>query len=125
MNIKLNIMKKLFLLSLIISVTSCGTIFTGTSEAIVINSNVDGATVEFDGVEVGQTPFNTKVKKSFNGMIKVSADGYQDKTFQLMKSFNGISILNLGNIVGWGIDFATGALNKFDQKGYDITLKDK
>tara|TARA_B100001063_G_scaffold243101_1_gene273011 strand:- start:259 stop:615 length:357 start_codon:yes stop_codon:yes gene_type:complete len=118
-------MKKLFLLSLIFSLSSCGTIFTGTSEAIVIDSNVDGAIVEFDGVEVGQTPFTTKVKKSFNGMIKVSADGYKDKSFQLLKSFNGISILNLGNLLGWGIDFATGALNKFDQKGYEITLKNE
>ena len=41
-----------------------------------------------------------------------------------MKSFNAVSILNLTNLLGWGIDFATGALNKFDKKGYDITLKE-
>ena len=39
-----------------------------------------------------------------------------------LRCFNGIAILNLFSILGWGIDFATGALNKFDTKGYDITL---
>jgi hypothetical protein len=117
-------MKKLIIFSLILTLHSCGTIFTGTTENINFDSNVKGATVEFDGVEVGQTPFLTKVQKSFDGTVKISADGYEDKSFQLMKSFNAVSILNLTNLLGWGIDFATGALNKFDKKGYDITLKE-
>jgi len=116
--------KKLILLGLIICTSSCATIFTGTSEQINIDSNVKGATVEFDGVEMGETPFTYKVKKSFDGTIKVSADGYDSKSFQLMKSFNAVSILNLTNLLGWGIDFATGALNKIERKGYDIKLKE-
>jgi len=91
-------------------------------ESIQFDSNVKGAVVEMDGVEVGRTPHTMKVKKSFNGVMTISADGYEDKKFELQKSFNGIAILNLFSILGWGIDFATGALNKFDTKGYDITL---
>jgi hypothetical protein len=33
-----------------------------------------------------------------------------------------VSILNLGNILGWGIDIVTGAVFKYDRKAYDIEL---
>ena len=116
------IMKKILTLVAIVSMTSCATIFTGTSESITFDSNVKGAKVLFDGVEVGKTPHTQKVKKSFNGIVTMKADGYETKTFELMKSFNAISILNLGGIWGWAIDFATGAINKFDRKGYNMEL---
>ena len=121
-------MKKIFLiLSVGFLMTSCATLFTGTSEMITIDSNVDGATVKFDGMKMGTTPFNYKVKKSFKGMVTVEADGYEDERFQLQKSFNAISLINLlalpGLVVTFGIDLATGAINKFDMKGYNIELK--
>ena len=107
--------------------TSCATLFTGTSEMITIDSNVDGATVKFDGMKMGTTPFNYKVKISFKGMVTVEAEGYEDERFQLQKSFNAISLINLlalpGLVVTFGIDLATGAINKFDMKGYNIELK--
>ena len=116
-------MRRLILLSIpLFLLSSCATILSGTTESIQFDSNVKGAVVEMDGVEVGRTPHTMKVKKSFNGVMTISADGYEDKKFELQKSFNGIAILNLFSILGWGIDFATGALNKFDTKGYDITL---
>ena len=104
--------------------TNCATIFTGTTENISFSSNVQGAVVEMDGVEVGRTPHTMQVKKSFNGTMSIKADGYQRKSFGLQKSFNGVSILNFFNLVFWGIDIATGAINKFDQKGYNITLQE-
>ena len=121
-------MKKIFLiLSVGFLMTSCATLFTGTSEMITIDSNVDGATVKFDGMKMGTTPFNYKVKKSFKGMVTVEAEGYEDERFQLQKSFNAISLINLlalpGLVVTFGIDLATGAINKFDMKGYNIELK--
>ncbi|MDB3862867.1 PEGA domain-containing protein [Flavobacteriaceae bacterium] len=117
-------MKKIFLiLSLGFLVTSCGALFTGTSEQITIDSNVKKATVKFDGVKMGSTPMSTKVKKSFDGIVTVEADGYEEERFQFQKSFNTISILNLTNLFGWAIDLVTGAINKFDMKGYDIELE--
>ena len=102
---------------------NCGTLFTGTTDNITFNSNVKGAVVEMDGVEVGRTPHTMKVKRSFNGTMGITADGYETKRFGLQKSFNGVSVLNLFNLLFWGIDLATGAINKFDQKGYNITLE--
>tara|TARA_B100001175_G_scaffold303079_1_gene297743 strand:+ start:220 stop:564 length:345 start_codon:yes stop_codon:yes gene_type:complete len=103
---------------------SCGALFSGTSQTITFDSNVDGATVEFDGLEVGETPHTQKVKKSFDGLVTISAEGYAKKSFELARSFNTISVLNLFSIFHWGIDLITGGMYKFDQKSYDIKLKE-
>lgn len=109
--------------------TSCATIFTGSSEMITINSNVDDATVKFDGMKMGKTPLNYKVKKSFKGIVTVEAEGYEEERFQLQKSFNAISLLNLLTgpffLAGAIIDLATGSFNKFDVKGVDVELKEE
>jgi|TARA_B110000046_G_scaffold126229_1_gene132695 hypothetical protein len=123
-------MKKIFLiLSVGFLMTSCATIFTGSSEMITINSNVDDATVKFDGMKMGKTPLNYKVKKSFKGIVTVEAEGYEEERFQLQKSFNAISLLNLLTgpffLAGAIIDLATGSINKFDVKGVDVELKEE
>ena len=118
-------MKKALLLVAVLMMTSCATLFTGTKEMITVTSNVDNATVKFDGINMGSIPLVTKVKKSFDGMVSVEADGYKDERFQLQKSFQPVAILNLFNILWWGVDFITGAVNKFDMKGYDIELKEE
>ena len=119
-------MKKLSLLiSLIILMSSCATIFTGTKTNIMFNSEPSGATVEMDGLEIGTTPLTYPVKKSFDGIIAFEKDGYQRKSIGLQKSFNAVSIINLGSILGWIIDVATGAVKKFDQKGVKVELKEE
>jgi len=40
----------------------------------------------------------------------------------LDKEFNLVSILNLGSLLGWGIDAISGSLMKYDRKAYDLTL---
>jgi len=36
---------------------------------------------------------STKVKKSFDGMVTVESDRYQEERFKFQKSFNAVSIL--------------------------------
>ena len=118
-------MKKLMLLMFpIIAFSSCATILTGTTTPVTFKSNVP-AKVEFDGVEMGQTPYTTKVKRSFNGVVTMRADGYESKNFELQKSFNAVAVVNLFNLLFWGVDFLTGSVNKFDKKGYEISLEKK
>ncbi|MEM8896920.1 MAG: PEGA domain-containing protein [Bacteroidota bacterium] len=109
----------------LLSLTSCATIFTGSTANLRFDSNVKGAIIEMDGLEVGRTPYTMKVKKSFNGIVTMRAEDYQDKSFSLPKSFNPVAIINLTNIFAWGIDYLTGAMWTFDQKGYKITLEEE
>lgn len=119
----------LFILAMVSTflMTSCATNFTGTQDTIRFDSNPQGAKVYIDGLEVCKTPCSTPVKRSiFNKLAEIKLEGYETRVITLDRKLNAVSILNLGSLVGWGIDAATGALIKYDRKGYEIELeKDK
>ena len=48
-----------------------------------------------------------------------------DQTVIINKSFNAVSVINLLNILGWGIDAATGAMTKPEFKFYQIDFQPK
>ena len=116
------IMRKIILFMCAGLLFSCGTLFTGTTEVISFNSVPGKADIKFDGLDMGKTPLTLEVSKSFKGVVSIEKDGYDAHSFKLQRSFNSTSILNLGNLLGWGIDFATGAISNFDRKGYDLEL---
>jgi hypothetical protein len=106
--------------------TSCATIFTGTKDRITFNSNPSGATIYIDGVEQCKTPCTMNVKRSIDDTdVEYKLDGYETRLITLSKEFNIVSVINLGNLFGWGIDALTGSVMKYDRKTYDITLDDK
>lgn len=103
--------------------SSCATILTGTQRPVQIDSFPSGAKVEINGLEYGQTPLTVQLKGSSTApIITVKADGYETKTIVPPSSFNVISILNLGNLIGWGVDIATGAMWTYDVKYYKVEL---
>ncbi|MFN3795845.1 MAG: hypothetical protein ACK4RX_14410, partial [Chitinophagaceae bacterium] len=54
--------------------------------------------------------------------VEFKLEGYEARLITLSTEFNVVSILNLGNLLGWGIDAISGAVKKYDRKVYDITL---
>ena len=117
MNRILSLMIALFLM------TGCATIFTGTKDRISFSSTPSGATIYKDGVEICTTPCNYRIKRSINDTdIEFKLDGYETRLITLDKEFNLVSIINLGNLLGWGIDALSGAVMKYDRKSYDLKL---
>lgn len=57
--------------------------------------------------------------------VEFKLDDYETKLIKLNKEFNIISVINLGNLFGWGIDALSGSVMKYDRKSYDITLDNK
>jgi hypothetical protein len=103
---------------------SCATLFTGTRDSIVINSNVKGAKVQIDGIDQGTTGSTFRVQRSLNDkLVTIKAEGYESKTFPLQSSFNVVSILNFTNPLGWAIDLLSGAAKRYDPKTYEIELE--
>ena len=103
--------------------SSCATVFTGTKDRIAFNSTPSGAIIYIDGIEQCKTPCSLKVKRSFDEKeVEIKLDGYETRFFELDKEFNVVSVLNLGNLLGWGIDVLSGAVFKYDKKSYDFTL---
>ena len=124
-------MKILLNIFIIILITifgvSCASLISGTSQDIHINSNPEGATIFDGGLKVGRTPATITIKKSGLGdkEITLTLEGYERRTFVLRKSFDAVAILNLAGILGWAVDFATGAIMKYDRTNYDIDLDPK
>jgi len=122
-------MKTISTISLVVAMflmTGCATLFTGTKDRITFNSNPSGATIYIDGVEQCKTPCTMNVKRSIADTdVEYKLDGYETRLITLSKEFNIVSVINLGNLFGWGIDAFTGSVMKYDRKTYDITLDDK
>jgi hypothetical protein len=101
----------------------CATIFTGTRDTIAFNSTPDRATVLIDGIERGRTPTALRVKRTVGDrIVTLRLEGHADRTFVLGKEFNVVSVLNLKNVLGWGVDAATGALFRYSDRTYHLEL---
>jgi hypothetical protein len=122
-------MKKHSIILLVVTMlimTSCATLFTGTKDRITFNTTPSGAVIYIDGVEQCTTPCTMKVKRSLSDTdVEFKLDGYETRLITLSKEFNFVSVINLGNLFGWGIDALTGSVMKYDKKTYDITLGNK
>ena len=110
-------------IAMLILTTSCGTLFTGTSDLVTINSLPTGAKVSIDGMYVRIAPATTTLKRSNDHIVLVRLDGYVDTTAVVTRSFNAISILNLLNPICWVIDVVTGGVWKFDRDVLGVELE--
>lgn len=113
---------------IIISTTSCATIFTGTKDKIVFNSTPEGAKVFHKGVEKCVTPCTAEIPKALSKQVATfKKEGYADKEVKLVKTFNPVTLLNIlfGGVIGAGIDTATGSIIKYSPKTYTVELETK
>lgn len=115
--------------------SGCATMFTGTEDPITFESTPAGATVLIDGKEVGKTPTTVRVKRKTFGDTDVTLRmrGYEDRTFELDKKFNMMTLANLGWLlggplviglpIGTGVDAFTGAVYKYEKDKYTFDLE--
>ena len=110
-------------LAAVFSMSSCATILTGTKDKVSFNSNVAESEVKRNGVTLCYTPCVQTFKRSERPVISIEKDGFKPQFITMEKSFNGVAILNLTSLLGWGIDAATGAISRFDEKEHFVNLK--
>lgn len=122
-------MKKIvFILLSAAMFASCGTIFCGSKAKVTLQNNEVLAPVELtvDGKNLGQKylPAKVKVKRGFKpSTIIARTEGYEDAVLTIDKKFNAVSVINLLDILAWGIDAATGAMMKPEEKNYILPFK--
>ena len=126
-------MKKIFVGILVLGgLSACSSIIEGTSQEITVNTNPTGAdcALEREGVSIAHvnpTPGSATIKKTkYDITVRCNKDGYQEATYL---NHSGAAGATLGNIlagggVGWAIDSASGADNKYDNP-VNITLVPK
>lgn len=108
-----------------IFVSGCASIVTGTDQVINVNSNTAGADVLVDGVLVGQTPFNGKIKKGSSTSLTVRKEGYQERTVQLATELEGAFWGNIliGGVVGSTTDSVSGGMHRYAPNTIQIDLQ--
>lgn len=121
-------MKKIILSIIVLcSMSSCATIFCGSKQKVVFNSNVESeATLSIDGRKYERVtfPYMVKIARGFDEtVVKAQCDGYRPLQLIIDKKFNAVSVLNLTDVLGWGIDAATGAIMKPEFKYYDLEFE--
>lgn len=114
----------LFAMCTTLVMSSCATIFTGSKTNVSFTSVPSGATIMVDGIDRGTTPAVVKLKRGSGQVITLRKDGYRDRTFEPEQTFQAISIFNLTNLLGWGVDAISGSIKKYDPKFYEIKLEE-
>ena len=101
--------------------SGCSSIIEGTSQEIFVNTNPPGANCNFlrENASIGRvnpTPGTLTVKKTKHDInITCNLKGYQEAAFFNKSDVAGATVGNLilGGGIGWAIDSASGADNKY------------
>lgn len=111
----------------VLLLSGCATIFTGTTDPVTIESTPNASFVVRNAygaiVAEGTTPTTVELKRKTHYTIEISLDGYKSKTMAISQDFNMISILNLGSVFGWAVDYLTGAIFKLYPQSVRVTLE--
>jgi hypothetical protein len=108
----------------LVGVAGCATILSGTTQTITLSTNVEGAEVFLDGVQVGTTPFVGPVAKK-KEQLRIELDGYRSETVVLSKSLDPVFWANiiLGGTIGSITDYVTGAAYQYAPASYQVDLQ--
>lgn len=123
------------LLSMVLLLPSCATIFTRSSYPFTINTEPNGATITIANsagaiIYQGTTPANTRLKSSRGYMkdeqytLTFSKEGYEDKMVTIHSRFDGWYLGNilLGGLIGMLIvDPSSGAMYRFKRDDRKMT----
>ena len=106
----------------VVCLSGCASVIEGTSQEIKVVTNPPGANCAFERegsviARVDQTPGAVTIKKTKHDItLKCTKTGYQEGTYLNHSGAAGATFGNivLGGGIGWAIDSASGADNKYD-----------
>jgi len=123
---KNNILRLISSISIILSVTSCGTVFSGTTQPIHIkaidvanNADLEGARCvvlagDSASYTVATNPGIVTVKRGAGDLqVTCKKEGYKQSTVLVGDSFNVVTLVNVIFWPGALVDLATGAYKKY------------
>ncbi|MFH5834088.1 PEGA domain-containing protein [Halalkalibaculum sp. DA384] len=108
--------------------TSCATIFKGSTAEVRFNSSPSGAEVLIDEINKGETPTSAQLARSESHTVTFQKDGYEDVKVKINKKFDGATTI-LGNLVSWWllgvvVDVASGAAYTLSPADIDGNLNE-
>ena len=113
-------MKKVIFLSMVVLLSSCASILTGSKRRVLFETNPPNVRVYVNGMERGVTPIQLKVEA--DDRVDFRSEGYNERVVIMDSNFNLVAILNGISIIGWGIDALTGSLKRVDTKYVRVSM---
>ncbi|WP_304344574.1 PEGA domain-containing protein [Chryseobacterium koreense] len=109
----------------ILTTTSCATIISGSKQTVKFASTPSDAKIFIDEVEVGKTPFETKLERKKEYQVTIELDGYKPYATKLTKEFNAWYLGNIlfGGLVGLVVDPITGAIYNLSPNEINAQMK--
>ena len=119
--------KVLLMLTCVLCLSSCGTLFTPSKQPITFMGMpetriYDNGKKLGEIAESGTTTIKVR-KKLSNKTLIAKKDGYKNTPVTLDATFNPVSIINLTNILAWAIDLGTGKCCKWDTDVVEIEME--
>lgn len=107
---------KLIIITTIISLTSCATIISGSTQNIRVTSEPTAANIYINNINVGVTPMVKLLKRNQIHILKLELEGYKNYETVLERKFNAWYLGNIliGGIIGLIIDPITGAIYRLE-----------
>lgn len=107
----------------IFCLSGCASIVSGTTQSISVNTNPPGASCQVNqGIRpvgsVSMTPGGFTVKKTRDDLQLIcKKEGYQDSSHIIISDLEPWVFGNvvLGGLIGLGVDWGTGAWNRYDE----------
>ena len=120
-------MKQMMILTLMLTLSSCATLFSDSSDELTIDSEPSGATVYLQGERIGETPLKYRLDREtfIHYGIRLQKEGYETKSFKVNKTFNKVAILNLTSVLSWATDALSGNMIEYAPKSYYVELEKK
>lgn len=112
-------------LSLMLLLSACASVFSGTDQRMIIKSEPEGATVYFDGLAKGTTPLELLLRKDEFKEIRISKPGYMDEIIPLQTKMDTVVILNFTVVTAHTTDAMTGAMFEYYPNAYFVTMQKK
>ena len=118
-------MKKIVLsLSLILSVSACGTLFNGSSQDIKFDSNIKGVEIYIDGLKVCKTPCVYTIDRApKSSSIIAKMPGYEEQYTVLKSELSKKSLINLSSLPSWFTDFVSGGMWQYNRNSVYIEME--
>ena len=113
------------LMLILIMLTGCATIISGTTDDISFSTNAEPVKVYVDGLYVGDTPLKVAVEKKVGEgrLVRFEKAGYKTQEFNLKNRFDAVAILDIFSVVtSGGIDVLTGAIMEYSPKEYHVEM---
>lgn len=120
---KKSILKLGLIATLMIGMTSCATMISGSEQKVTFETNAKNANVYSNFEYVGEANTQIPLKRhSLDKMYKISAEGCRDTSIVLETKFNNLIWIDVINPIAVMIDFAAGAQFKSTEKVVKVEL---